>query len=180
MLTVEGDKTPMGKEKWSRSTVRSILVNEKYKANALLQKYYTKDYLSKKRIRNKGEVQQYYVKGSHEPIISPEVSEILDKTIFDTTGLEKEAEGLREELFLLTKKIEDLSLRNDKSIDNTTFIYADIEKEYSKKSEELRQINETIEDRNYRKLKAEKFTKVLMELKEPLAEFDEEIFHRLV
>ena len=170
----------MGKEKWSRSTVRSILVNEKYKANALLQKYYTKDYLSKKRIRNKGEVQQYYVKGSHEPIISPEVSEILDKTIFDTTGLEKEAEGLREELFLLTKKIEDLSLRNAKSIDNTTFIYADIEKEYSKKSEELRQINETIEDRNYRKLKAEKFTKVLMELKEPLAEFDEEIFHRLV
>ena len=119
MLTVEGDKTPMGKEKWSRSTVRSILVNEKYKANALLQKYYTKDYLSKKLIRNKGEVQQYYVKGSHEPIISPEVSESLDKTIFDTTGLEREAEGLREEIFLLTKKIEDLSLRNARSMDNT-------------------------------------------------------------
>ena len=73
-----------------------------------------------------------------------------------------------------------MSLRNAKSIDNTAFIYADIEKEYAKKSEELRQINETIEDRNYRKLKAEKFTKVLMELKEPFTEFDEEIFYRLV
>ena len=119
MLTIEGDRTLMGNKKWSRSTVRSILVNEKYKGDALFQKYYTKDYLSKKRIRNKGEVQQYYVKGSHEPIISPEVSEILDKTIFDTTGLEREAEGLREEIFLLTKKIEDLSLRNARSMDNT-------------------------------------------------------------
>ena len=119
MLTIEGDRTLMGNKKWSRSTVRSILVNEKYKGDALFQKYYTKDYLSKKLIRNKGEVQQYYVKGSHEPIISPEVSESLDKTIFDTTGLEREAEGLREEIFLLTKKIEDLSLRNARSMDNT-------------------------------------------------------------
>ena len=94
----------MGNKKWSRSTVRSILVNEKYKGDAFFQKYYTKDYLSKKLIRNKGEVQQYYVKGSHEPIISPEVSESLDKTIFDTTGLETEAAGLREKSYFFLQR----------------------------------------------------------------------------
>ena len=50
----------------------------------------------------------------------------------------------------------------------------------TKKRDELRQINETIEDRNYRKLKAEKFAKDLSAIREPLTEFDEEIFHRLV
>jgi len=47
-LTEEGYKTPAGKDKWNTSTVKSILSNEKYKGDALLQKSFTVDYLTKK------------------------------------------------------------------------------------------------------------------------------------
>ncbi len=40
--------------------------NEKYKGDALLQKVYTTDFLSKKKKKNEGEVPQYYVEGNHE------------------------------------------------------------------------------------------------------------------
>ena len=47
--------------------------NEKYKGDALLQKVYTTDFLSKKKKKNEGEVPQYYVEGNHEAIIAPAV-----------------------------------------------------------------------------------------------------------
>ena len=82
-LTARGILTPSGKEKWSISTVRSILSNEKYKGEALLQKTYTTDYLSKKVKKNHGEVRQYLVENSHDPIIDHEtfdrVQELLAK-----------------------------------------------------------------------------------------------------
>ena len=51
----------------------AILRNEKYKGDALLQKYYTPDFLTKKQVHNNGEVPQYYVEGSHEAIIEPAI-----------------------------------------------------------------------------------------------------------
>jgi DNA invertase Pin-like site-specific DNA recombinase len=78
-LTAEGIKSPMGKDKWSQSTVLSILSNEKYKGDALLQKTYTEDFLSKKIKFNDGKVPQYYVENSHEGIVSPEVFEMVQK-----------------------------------------------------------------------------------------------------
>lgn len=48
----------------------SILQNEKYKGDALLQKKFTVDFLTKKQKVNEGEVPQYYVEGSHPAIIS--------------------------------------------------------------------------------------------------------------
>lgn len=71
-LTAEHIPTPGGKEVWSRNVVKSILTNEKYKGEALLQKVYTADYLTKEKRKNNGEVTRYYVTGSHEPIIPPE------------------------------------------------------------------------------------------------------------
>ena len=76
-LTHEKIKTPSGKEKWNWSTVKSILSNEKYKGDALLQKCYTIDFLTKKQKKNEGEVPQYYVKNSHEAIISTEVYDLV-------------------------------------------------------------------------------------------------------
>lgn len=61
-----------GTTKWYMSTIQSILQNEKYKGDALLQKSYTVDFLSKKRAKNHGEVTQYYVEESHPAIIDPE------------------------------------------------------------------------------------------------------------
>ena len=71
-LTADAIPTPSGKQRWQTSTVESILQNEKYKGAALLQKCFTVDFLTKKKKVNEGEVPQYYVEHSHEPIITPE------------------------------------------------------------------------------------------------------------
>ncbi len=63
--------TPSGKQKWSQTTIDSILSNEKYKGDALLQKKFTTDFLTKRMKVNEGEVPQYYVEKSHAPIIEP-------------------------------------------------------------------------------------------------------------
>ena len=69
-LENQGMKPPGGGEKWWPATVKSIVENEKYKGDCLLQKYYTDDFLTKKLIKNSGEVPQYYVEDHHEPIVS--------------------------------------------------------------------------------------------------------------
>ena len=65
-----GIPTPGGKTKRIQGTVMSILQNEKYKGDALLQKKFTVDFLTKKQKVNEGEVPQYYVEGSHPAIIT--------------------------------------------------------------------------------------------------------------
>ena len=68
-LESRGIKSPSGKDRWHISTVKSILTNEKYRGDALLQKQYTTDFLQKKRKTNNGEIPQYYVEEHHEAII---------------------------------------------------------------------------------------------------------------
>ncbi len=80
-LTEAKIPTPAGREKWSVSTVLSILKNEKYKGDALLQKIYTVDFLTKKRKINNGEVPQYYVENSHPAIVTPEVYNLVQAEI---------------------------------------------------------------------------------------------------
>ncbi len=58
-----------GKPKWIKSTIEGMLKNEKYKGDALLQKTYTADFLTKRQVKNKGEIPQYYVEDSHPAII---------------------------------------------------------------------------------------------------------------
>ena len=80
-LTAEQVLTPGGRTKWSISTVKSILQNEKYKGDALLQKTFIVDFLTKKSKRNEGEIPQYYVEGNHEAIIHPDVFEMVQREI---------------------------------------------------------------------------------------------------
>ncbi len=68
-LMADGILTAAGKAKWRPETIKKILRNEKYIGDALLQKTYTVDVLTKKRVPNNGIVPQYYVENSHEPII---------------------------------------------------------------------------------------------------------------
>ena len=72
-LEADGILTGAGKTKWHTSTVSKILRNEKYIGDALLQKTYTTDFLTKKRIKNNGTVPQYYVEGDHEAIIPKDI-----------------------------------------------------------------------------------------------------------
>jgi len=89
-LTERGIKTPGGKELWRTTTVKSILINEKYHGNAILQKSYTVDYLTKKKKMNEGEVPKYFVENSHPAIVTQEqyllVQEELKRRA-DTPGL---------------------------------------------------------------------------------------------
>jgi site-specific DNA recombinase len=57
-LTKDGIPTPSGKDIWQPSTVLSILQNEKYKGDAMLQKTFTVDFLTKKIKVNEGEIPQ--------------------------------------------------------------------------------------------------------------------------
>ena len=71
-LMADGIPNGAGSTKWWDSNILQILKNEKYMGDALLQKTYTEDVLTKKRVENDGTVPQYYVQNSHEPIVSRE------------------------------------------------------------------------------------------------------------
>ena len=85
ILTNMGVLTPAGRAKWSVSTVRSILSNEKYKGEALLQKTFTVDYLTKEVRKNNGEVPSVRVRNSHEPIIKAEVFDRVQEILAEST-----------------------------------------------------------------------------------------------
>ena len=68
-LEEDGILTAAGKKRWRPETIKKILQNEKYIGDALLQKTYTVDFLTKKRVKNNGIVPQYYVENSHPAII---------------------------------------------------------------------------------------------------------------
>ena len=74
-------ESPMGNNEWSVNSVSGILKNEKYKGDALLQKTYTVDYLTKTVARNRGEVAQYYVENSHQGIVSREIFDMVQDEI---------------------------------------------------------------------------------------------------
>ena len=67
-LTAQGIKSPMGKEHWSSDTVRSILKNEKYCGDALMQKTYTKDFRTHKSVKNT-DLNMYFKENHHTAII---------------------------------------------------------------------------------------------------------------
>ena len=68
-LMADGILTAAGKPTWRPEAIKKILQNEKYIGAALLQKTYTVDVLTKKRVKNNGIMPQYYVENNHEAII---------------------------------------------------------------------------------------------------------------
>lgn len=77
-LQEEGILTKKGGT-WTSTSVRAILANEKYTGDILFQKTYTDIYFN--RHYNTGELEQYYMKNHHEPIISHEVFEKAEALI---------------------------------------------------------------------------------------------------
>ena len=64
--------SPSGKSEWSTATIRSILSNEKYKGDAIINKTFTVDCLTKEIRKNNGERPKYYVENNHPSIIDAE------------------------------------------------------------------------------------------------------------
>ena len=77
----EGVRNWDGGTKWQATTLTSMLENEKYKGDTLLQKSYTVDFLTKKRTQNKGEIQMFYVEDDHDAIISKRIWECVQLEI---------------------------------------------------------------------------------------------------
>jgi hypothetical protein len=72
-LQKRGILTPAGKVVWEGALVRSILVNDKYCGDLILQKYVTKDHLTHAFVKNDGEeAPMYYIKDHHKAIVSRE------------------------------------------------------------------------------------------------------------
>lgn len=67
--------------KWYGSTILGILKNEKYKGDVLLQKYYTPDHLKKGSVRNKGEIDSYYIEDNHAPIVTGQMWDRVQEEI---------------------------------------------------------------------------------------------------
>ncbi len=60
---------------WNSERVVEIIKNEKYAGNALLQKKYVADHLTKLLVRNKGVLPKYFAESTHPPIIDIEMFE---------------------------------------------------------------------------------------------------------
>lgn len=96
-LTELGKVNKKGQVKWTDSGVRGIIKNEKYKGDLLLQKTITTDPISKRRIENFGEEEQYYVHDHHEPIVSKDVWEQAKEIrLSRNRQSDKKADGKRE------------------------------------------------------------------------------------
>ena len=79
--------------KWKFSSVLSILKNEKYKGEAILQKTYTTDFLSHSTKKNNGELPQYHVKNSHDFIIPPDEWEMVQIELERRAKLDRKYSG---------------------------------------------------------------------------------------
>ncbi len=100
-------KGATGATRWHASTIEKMIRNEKYKGDALLQKTYTVDFLTKKRVKNdEGKVNQYYVEESHPPIIDKEMWQAVQleierrKQYIEEHKLQKYDYGLKETAFV--------------------------------------------------------------------------------
>lgn len=87
-------KTKRGNIGWCDTSVLGIIKNEKYKGDVLQGKTFTLDPISKRRLDNRGEEDQYYIKNHHETIVSEEAFEKA-QDILHRRG-EMEAGGKRE------------------------------------------------------------------------------------
>ena len=69
-LTRRGIITVTRRAKWNAATINGVLANEKYTGCARIQKTFTPDFLTKKVVKNTGQVLSYFVEQSHPAIIA--------------------------------------------------------------------------------------------------------------
>ena len=91
-------RTPTGKTVWSIGTIRNILGNELYIGDALRQKTYVTDCISKKTKKNNGELPMYYIRDHHPAIISRE--------LFQQVQAERTRRASRRKVMTKTNKTE--------------------------------------------------------------------------
>lgn len=115
-LTEEGIPSPGGKDHWNPSNIKSILTNEKYKGDALLQKSFTVDFLTKKEKTNENEIKELFLRAANQVIDQKEqfiatYEQVLSRSL-DTTALESELSDLEAEINIAAELIEECIKEN--------------------------------------------------------------------
>lgn len=90
-LTDRGYITSGGNSHWRPNGIAKILKNEKYVGDLVQKKSYTPDYLTHEKKRNMGQVPLIRVENHHEPIISREIWEVVQRRL----GENRRQEGRR-------------------------------------------------------------------------------------
>ncbi len=85
-LSEEQISTPTSKEKWTESTIRGLLRNEKYCGDVIQQKTFVSDVISKRIIKNNGQLPKYLIKNYHDPIINRDLFYKTQTEIARRTG----------------------------------------------------------------------------------------------
>jgi site-specific DNA recombinase len=80
---------------WNPGTIRNILRNEKYMGDLLLQKTLIESFLTKKQVKNDGQLPQYYITDDHEPIVSKAVFSEVQEEIKRRAGRCENKRGMR-------------------------------------------------------------------------------------
>ena len=66
---------------WTTADIHRILQNEKYAGNMLLQKRFRENHLTKRMIRNDGQLPKYFVEESHPAIIEKSIFDAVQKKL---------------------------------------------------------------------------------------------------
>jgi site-specific DNA recombinase len=102
-LTAAHIPTVKGNERWSPSVILNMLRNEKYCGNSLMQKSYTVDCFTHKRVKNTGQKPKFFKSGSHPAIIPPEEWELVQEQLLHRRNALKGKNKPIEKNFLLTR-----------------------------------------------------------------------------
>ncbi len=86
-------KTVTGKDTWDTTTIQKMLKNEKYKGDTLLQKTFTEDFMTGKKMKNTGQRTQYFVSESHPAIVTAEVFESVQKEMAKRSRVVRHEDG---------------------------------------------------------------------------------------
>ena len=81
--------SPSGKAEWHYSTIQSILKNEKYKGDGIINKTYIEDFISKNVRLNNGDRVKFYLENNHEGIISSEKYALVQEELARRTSKPK-------------------------------------------------------------------------------------------
>ncbi len=78
-LREAGIKTSTYMKDWSYTVIRRVLTNEKYCGDLIQQKTFTPNYLDHKKVTNEGQLEKVIIRNHHEPIISKEMFEAVQR-----------------------------------------------------------------------------------------------------
>ena len=76
-LNADNVKTPSGRGRYGAPVIKSILTNEKYYGACMMGKTFKPDVLSKKRYKNTGQVDSYFIENALPPIVSKDIWDMV-------------------------------------------------------------------------------------------------------